>query len=114
MSRERKYRAYDKRTNEMIYSSFMIYANGLFYYDSGWDGVTASGYRRDDFIVMDYTGIKDTVNQTEIYEGDRVKTRYGTRTVKWGDYCGAWTLDDAVELGHVAGPREVVGNIYEK
>ena len=71
MSRDLKFRAWDKRNKRMICdcTRFSI-ENGSVYQMLFWGNVKVN-LLSDDFILMQYTGRKDK-NGVEIYEGDDV------------------------------------------
>ena len=123
MSREIKFRIWDKRENSFYPELYLRHYNVAV----SWDGGTIyqnfiSGDREvgNEVIVQQYTGLKDK-NGVEIYEGDIVKATSDQYTnenfvgkvifdegcfLTWinkNDIRGIWGEDDI----------EVIGNIFE-
>jgi uncharacterized phage protein (TIGR01671 family) len=105
MSREIKFRAWDRDHGEMVYQSPTVDAAKII---SRYD------------VVMQYTGLRDR-NGKEIFEGDIVRStyqRYGTgeEFVLYGTlvYDAPWWVIDGDYMWHEYEVIEVIGNIHEK
>ena len=134
MSREHKYRVWDKVEERMDYNVGLVGNRILFEYgdiDPNESYVDANSYVDIDennekyFELMQYIGIKDK-NKTNIYESDIVKVTWanGTKSinyiVKYAEDCAYYMLEcvtDEFELdtfcGYDTSQLEVVGNIYQ-
>lgn len=115
MMRELKFRAWYKSEKKMIYNIQNEFEERI---ELGMD--CFSDYlKNDDFIIEQYTGIKDK-NGKEIYEGDIVSkhnsdTKGVVKQVKDGQWAIYWdnVPDGYYVLFKYSDWCEVVGNIHE-
>jgi len=123
MSREFKFRAWDKEEKKMLYNMERAIAlDGSIYIeaDDWWCKFCDDKgyYNGEDVEIMQYTGIKDSKG-IKIYEGDIVRFQFSQwyeSPVYWTDDRG-WTVHSIkvweYNLASHISTCEVIGNIYE-
>jgi len=115
--REIKFRAWDKRVEGMSTSgNLMLDLNGVKYWQFGF--AVPDPVKQDDFILMQYTELKDK-NGKEIYEGDIIRKEV-TRTPSVGYIEGIVTFAGGMYLicetpAGWPSPEclEIIGNVYQ-
>lgn len=127
MTREIKFRAWDKKVGQMInhIASIVWDFNGRpillksIYDLEIKDGQNSGTYERliNQIVLMQFTGLKDK-NGNEIYEGDIFMDEEdgSTNYVIWDEILGGWDTNewyDPKDLVDHASSLEIIGNIYE-
>jgi len=116
MSREIKFRAWDLKKQDWYKPIYEAYNGNLHDISITLNGIVmertlefnASMLNSDNYILYQFTGLTDK-NGVEIYEGDVLKTRYGT-TFYYNylvDY-HLWDINNSIAFSEV----EIIGNIY--
>lgn len=118
-----KFRAWDKKCNEMFKDTFAITESGqviIVEQESVFD--TPDYVFTDDLIIMQSTGLFDEYGK-EIFDGDILHTPDNELAkVFWNDDLAGWFVDflyEIAELSEVADIQSnrsicaIVGNIYE-
>lgn len=118
-----KFRAWDKKCNEMFKDTFAITESGqviIVEQESVFD--TPDYVFTDDLIIMQSTGLFDEYGK-EIFDGDILHTTDNELAkVFWNDDLAGWFVDfiyEIAELSEVADIQSsrsicnIIGNIYE-
>lgn len=119
MSREIKFRIWDKSANEMSLPEdndrYWIHPNGLVKYYDVWC--------TQDVVLMQFTGLLDK-NGKEIYEEDIVKIyfsdyKFEKKLIEYGQFRNCNCCDNVCGIGFDIGIHfesdtiEIIGNIFE-
>lgn len=119
--RQIKFRAFDKRVNQMVHSS--SFGNLIHPRSEDTPNIVSLGHI-EEIILMQFTGLTDK-NGKEVFEGDIIEIKnsdFGKEEIErfriiWGTYSWVkdigseymWTAFDPIH----ARKCEVIGNIYE-
>lgn len=119
MSREIKFRVWDKVWKEMSYIDLCDLAEGDDYWYDGetsvWEVMNDATSEQRRYAIQQYTGLKDKKGK-EVYEGDIVSYIFGKPN---GDSVEVYSETVEFNYGQLlhltyADYVEVIGNIYER
>jgi hypothetical protein len=106
--REISFRAWDKVNWKMSVCAGFLSGQVIIIEEDG----TVTGKKDDDFILMQFTGIKDR-NGKEVYEGDLVMWVDIVESVEYIEENGEYLPFGSHDCAWEGKECEIIGNIYE-